>query len=96
MRILALTLAIAATATTAQAGDSFSLLRCGLNLGSKTVTYETGADTKRKRDSRLNHVIGTRRTEPLRLGTSAAETTHKREVRLPAKITVATVGCSWR
>lgn len=98
MRNLALTLVISAMAATAHAGgDRVSSLQCGINMGGKSLTYKTSSEAKNRRDNRMDHVAGAVQAETVRFATASTATTPvKREVRLPSKITVAIIGCSWR
>jgi hypothetical protein len=89
-------------ASTAHAADDnrSSGLQCGVNLGGKYVAYKPDAEPNTKKDSRFNHIAGAVRAEPARFVT-AAETaalsanSSTVEVRLPRKLTLATIGCSW-
>jgi hypothetical protein len=102
MKHLAFILMIVAMANTAQAaGDQPSLFACGLNFGGKQLSYPSDSDAKRKahyrmNQVRMNHVLGAVRTEPVQLNLSQFAKRDKSEVRLPPKVTFATIGCSWR
>ena len=102
MKHLALMLMLLAMATTAQAGgDKSSLFTCGVNFGGKQLTYQSGSETKNKKDyrvkdARMNHVIGAVRTEPVQLNLRQLAKSNKSEIRLPRKLTFAIIGCSWR
>ena len=102
MKHLAFILMIVAMANTAQAaGDKSTLFTCGVNLGGKQLSYTAGSDANRKAQyrmnrMRMNHVLGAVRTEPAQLNLPQFNNARKTEVRLPPKVTFATVGCSWR
>jgi hypothetical protein len=97
MKKSALVLVIFVMATTAHAsGDSPSRLQCGVFLGGTHLTYKAISSEKKGWDNRMNHVAGAVRPKPARLNTSPSDTQRKVEVRLPPKVTVATIGCSWR
>lgn len=97
MKKSALLLVISFMATAAQAGgDGPASLQCGVFLGGTQLTSKTSSAGKKNWDNRMNHVAGAIRTEPSRLNTSISDTSQKAEVRLPPKVTVATIGCSWR
>lgn len=101
---LALVLFAAASSAYASGADSSAGLRCGVILGGKSLAYE-GEETKKRKDQRLNAMLGTANTEPLRFAPSAAAAgseatspaaSNNSDRRLPAKLTLATIGCSWR
>lgn len=97
MKKSALVLVISIMATTVHAeGDSPSRLQCGVFLGGTQLTSKTSSAGKKSWDNRMNHVAGATRAEPSRLNISISDTSQKAEVRLPPKVTVATIGCSWR
>ena len=102
MKHLMFMLMMATMTTTAQsAGDKSSLFICGVNLGGKQLSYTVGSDENSKaqyrmNQVRMNHVLGAVRTEPVQLNLPRFTNTRKSEVRLPPKVTFATVGCSWR
>jgi hypothetical protein len=102
MKHLVFMLMIVAMTTTAQAaGDKSSLFTCGVNLGGKQLSYTVGSDTNSKaryrlNQVRMNHVLGAVRAEPVQLNLPQLTNTSKPEVRLPRKLTFATIGCSWR
>jgi hypothetical protein len=99
---LALTLLLVAIACNSHAASERpSLLQCGINIGGRTLTYQTPAETKNRQDKRMNHVQGVKREEPLHFTTAAATdatatTTQESDNRLPPKLTLAIFGCSWR
>jgi hypothetical protein len=107
MKYAALALALFAAASTAYASgaDSSAGLRCGVILGGKSLAYDGGEETKESKYQRLNAMLGTADTEPLRFAPSAAAAggdtasppaANDSDRRLPAKLTLATIGCSWR
>jgi len=102
MKHLVFMLMILGMATTAQAaGDKSSLFTCGVNLGGKQLSYTVGSNANSKADYRMNqvrmnHVLGAVRTKPAQLNLSQFTKVEKSEVRLPPKVTFATIGCSWR
>ena len=103
---LRLTLLFAAASTAhASSADSSAGLRCGVTLGGKSLAYDGGEETKKRKDQRLNAMLGTATAEPLRFAPSAAAAdseatnpaaSNDSDRRLPAKLTLATIGCSWR
>ncbi len=102
---LALVLFAAASTVYASGADSSASLRCGVILGGKSLAYDGGEETKKRKDQRLNAMLGTANTEPLRFAPSAAAAdseatspaaSNNSDRRLPAKLTLATIGCSWR
>lgn len=106
MKHTALALVLFAAAATAHAGgaDSSSLLQCGVILGSKTLSYDAGEQTKDKKMQRLNAMPGTAAADPLRFSPSAAAereanqntaASNTSDKRLPRNLTLATIGCSW-
>ncbi len=89
------------TASQATDADTSSLLRCGVNFGGKTLTYDGGSQTKDKRDKRLNHVMGAVTPKSPEFTPAMATDTmsaagQSSDTRLPPKFTLATIGCSWR
>lgn len=107
MKHLALAFVLFAAASTAYASgaDSSAGLRCGVILGGKSLAYDGGEETNKSKDQRLNAMLGTANTEPLRFApsTAAADSeaaspaaSNNSDRRLPAKLTLATIGCSWR
>ena len=102
MKQLALILIMLAMTSTAHAaGERSSLFACGVNFGGKQLTYQSGANTKSKEEYRfnqvrMNHVLGAVRSEPLLLNLPQFAKSSKTEIRLPPKVTFATIGCSWR
>ena len=103
--IFALVFTAVAANANARGTDGFGFLQCGVKLGGKYLTYSAAAQEKSRKDSRLNHVAGMVRTEPVGFTlaqdnnpSSAAGRTGSPstiDFRLPPKITVATIGCSW-
>jgi hypothetical protein len=89
----------------ARDNDPFAFLQCGVKLGGKYLAYNASPDTKSFKDTRMNHVAGMIKAEPrggFMTETSAASSTadptdpsNTLEFRLPPKITLAGVGCSW-
>jgi len=103
MKKSALALGILAMASIAdvRSADDFSLLRCGVSFGDRTLTYNAEQETRSKFDARMNHVLDVARPEPvaytpMQVNESANTASAKTETRLPAKFTLATIGCSWR
>ncbi|MEZ5571142.1 MAG: hypothetical protein R3E64_03880 [Halioglobus sp.] len=104
MKKSALACVFFAMASTANAGgaDDFSLLRCGVNFGGKTLTYNADAEINTKRDARMNHILGATASaqssqfKPAMAAEPEPAATVKTETRLPRKFTLATIGCSWR
>jgi hypothetical protein len=104
-RLLALMI-IAMGTTNANAADRFAFIQCGVKLGSQYLTYKPKPEEKNRKDSRLNHVAGMIHAEPLAftlpdrgfssMAADRADTSLAVEFRLPPKVTVASVGCSWR
>jgi hypothetical protein len=104
---LALALLITAMAATASARgtDRFAFLQCGVKLGGTYLTYKASSPEPSKKDARMNHVAGVAKAEPTGFTLSAASTSSSPtrqtgssstiEFRLPRKVTVATIGCSW-
>jgi hypothetical protein len=95
-------MAMTSIANAGSAGD-FSLLRCGVVFGGRTLTYNTDTASKSttKYDTQMNHVLGAVREEPaqftpLTADEPATSGNSKSYTRLPPSFTVATVGCSWR
>jgi hypothetical protein len=104
---LALVLLAVAGSASASSSSDFSLLECGVMLGSRTLGYSNDTQPKKFTDSRMNHVLGAVRTPRASdfsttltaAATRAAAqqaTVNKTEKRLPPKFTLATFGCSWR
>ena len=104
---LALVLLAMAGSASASSSSNFSLLECGVMLGSRTLSSSSNTSTSKLTDTRLNHVLGAVRTQPASdfsttlsaaAGRAAAQqaTVNKSEKRLPPKFTLATFGCSWR
>jgi hypothetical protein len=103
---LALVLLAMAGSASASSSSNFSLLECGVMLGSRTLSYNNDTTTKKLTDTRMNHVLGAVRTQPSDFSNTltaasirAAATqaaNNKSEQRLPPKFTLATFGCSWR
>jgi hypothetical protein len=97
MKKSALVLVISIMATTVHAeGDSPSRLQCGVFLGGTHLTSKASSAGKKSWDNRMNHVVGAVPPQPAQLNTTLSDTRQKVEVRLPPKVTVATIGCSWR
>ncbi len=107
--LLALLITAVAASAGAQAADQFAFLQCGVRLGGNQLTYKPAAESsskQSKRDSRLNHVAGSVKTassgftlsyaSPAAMPASVTDTSHSVEFRLPPKVTVASIGCSWR
>jgi len=109
MKHTAFALVLFATAACAQAGDagSSSLLRCGVNLGGKSLTYDAGEPSKSRQEQRFTQARGaaTAAAEPRAFAPAAgaadrqATALHASDTasdqRLPANLTLATIGCSW-
>jgi hypothetical protein len=108
MKHVAFALVLLATTSSANAdsADSSSLLRCGVMFGGKSLTYDAGAETNNKKAQHFNTLPQTSGAEPLRFAPSAAAVadgaadampaaSNTSDSRLPAKLTLATVGCSW-
>ena len=104
-QLLALVIITMATANT-YAADQFAFIQCGVKLGSKYLTYKPNPEEKNRKETRLSHVAGSVHAAPQGLtlleGSSSsmaadrADTSLAVEFRLPPKVTVASVGCSWR
>ena len=82
------------------AGQSASM-QCGINLGGKILSFQAAAETKHRKDSRMNHVLGAVQAQPAQFAPvmatdNTAATTSKSDTRLPPKLTLAIIGCSWR
>jgi hypothetical protein len=103
--VLALVITAMAATASARGTDRFAFLQCGVKLGGKYLTYKASPQETSRKYSRMNHVAGVAETEPSRFTLSAASTASSPtpqtgssstiEFRLPRKITVATIGCSW-
>jgi hypothetical protein len=98
---LALVLIAVAITAPARAADRSSLLQCGVNLGGKTLTYNDEPAAKAAPDTRMNHVLGAVPVQPLAftpvMATDNASTpSNNSDQRLPPKVTLAIIGCSWR
>lgn len=103
--VFALMITVVATAANARDSDRFAVLQCGVQLGGKYLSYKPRPDKPSRKESRLHRVAGAARVEPSgyalsRVGTtwpanSVAGSSNSIEFRLPPKITVASVGCSW-
>ncbi|MCB1704612.1 MAG: hypothetical protein KDI17_07105 [Halioglobus sp.] len=103
--VFALLITVMATAANARDTQRFAFLQCGVQLGGKYLSDKPGADKPRRKESRLNRVAGALKAEPDGLtlsppgtawpASSAAGSSSSIEFRLPPKITVASIGCSW-
>tara|TARA_R110002072_G_C7649036_1_gene508554 strand:+ start:291 stop:617 length:327 start_codon:yes stop_codon:yes gene_type:complete len=101
----ALVITVIATAANARDTDRFAVLQCGVQLGGKYLSYKPRPDKPSRKESRLHRVAGATRVEPSGYTLSQQSTTwpangaagssNSIEFRLPPKITVASVGCSW-
>tara|TARA_R110002049_G_scaffold301274_2_gene493235 strand:- start:8488 stop:8811 length:324 start_codon:yes stop_codon:yes gene_type:complete len=104
-QLLALVI-ITMAAANANAADPFDFIQCGVKLGSKYLTYKPNPEEKNRKETRLSHVAGIAQTEPREfalpdggfssMAAESADTSLAVEFRLPRKVTVASVGCSWR
>lgn len=103
--LLALMIFALASNAGARGNDLAAILQCGVKLGDRYHTYKTDSERAKGWDKRLNHVAGVARVEPGRFATYDTRSTSLDadmfaqssavEIRLPRKVTVATLGCSW-
>jgi hypothetical protein len=103
--LFALVITVMATAANARGNDQFSFLQCGVKFGGKYLTYKASSEGKKRKDTRFNHIAGAVKSESsgftlsdastASLPTALKDTSLSVEFRLPRKVNVATVGCSW-
>lgn len=103
--VFALVITVIATAASARDTAGFAFLQCGVQLGGKYLSYKPRPDKPSRKESRLHRVAGAARVAPSGYTLSqqsaawpangVAGSSHSIEFRLPPKITVASVGCSW-
>lgn len=103
--VLALLITAMAASASARGNDRFAFLQCGVKLGGTYLTYKAASKETGRKNSRMDHVAGVAKADSSRFTLSAASTTLSAaartgssstiEFRLPRKVTVATIGCSW-
>ncbi|MDX1733737.1 MAG: hypothetical protein R3228_05190 [Halioglobus sp.] len=93
---LLILVAMAALGAGTARADTDSLLDCGLSVGERQVAQAREAKPERRRASAYRYLPGPQLVKTLGHPESRPRQAFRVRSRLPATITIASLGCTWR